>query len=226
MAGNNGLNGYRTKPLYTFSEAAHLADVSIPTVKNWLYGYGDRPPLFATVTERKEAMVSFLQLIEIVVAARFRKAENTKFETVRLAHKNAQEIFEVEYPFAHMQLRALGGHIVYHIRGQKPDVSLQALDSPEQWTMPGLVQQEIQRFEYDSVFGFVEKWHPQGKDIPIMIDPQISTGLPTIRNRGVTIQAVYDRFMARNPIDFIAKDLKLSPEQIEEAIRYADKVAV
>ena len=48
--GHESANGWRTQSMYSFSEAAHLADVSTTTVKNWLFGYTVKgrevPPLF------------------------------------------------------------------------------------------------------------------------------------------------------------------------------------
>ena len=113
---NNGQNGWRTQPMYSFSEVAHLAGVSTTTVRNWIFGY--------TIDERQVSPLlkaspdqttfcSFLQLIEIVVAARFRMAEHTSFQTVRSAYENAQKEFRLEYPFAHLQLKSIGRHIVH-----------------------------------------------------------------------------------------------------------------
>ena len=36
---HQALDGWRTESMYTFGEAAHLANVSTTTVKNWLFGY-------------------------------------------------------------------------------------------------------------------------------------------------------------------------------------------
>ena len=69
---------WRTQPMYSFAEAAHLADVSSSTVRNWLLGYTGKGreirPLFSSPTDNGPR-VSFLQLIELVVAAKFRKAK-------------------------------------------------------------------------------------------------------------------------------------------------------
>ena len=86
----NGSDGWRTNPLYTVPEAAHMAHVSSNTVRNWLYGTERHEPLFRVPPA---PMVSFLQLVEIVIAANFRKAENVSFDRVRRAYANAQEIF-------------------------------------------------------------------------------------------------------------------------------------
>ncbi len=68
--GHSNFNGWRTQPMYTFSEAAQLARVSTSTVRNWLRGYSgperDTQPIFTT-HDRNVAMVSFLNLIEIVI---------------------------------------------------------------------------------------------------------------------------------------------------------------
>ena len=75
----HSLNGWRTDPMYTFAEAGHLANVSPGTVRNWLFGYStrerDAPPLFLPKPDQGP-IVSFLQLIEIMVVGRLRKQEH------------------------------------------------------------------------------------------------------------------------------------------------------
>ena len=161
----NGHNGWRTQPMYSFAEAAHLAQVSVGTVRNWLLGYStierEVQPLFKGHPEEERAC-SFLQLIEIVVAAKFRKAERQTFKTVRQAYDNAREIWpHLEYPFASLELKAIGGHIVRIIR--VPGIPLQAIDQPEQYTIPDLVQETLAQIEYE--YELASKWYPIGKGI-------------------------------------------------------------
>ena len=221
------LDVWRTESMYTFGEAAHLAGVSTTTVKNWLFGYRVRgrevPPLFPSGSG---AMVSFLQMIEIMVAGRFRKSasgKNVPFTAVRDAYLNAQESSGIEYPFAHMKLEALGGHIVHLLREGGSLDSFQALDAPEQWTLPGLLRETIDQIEYDHELA--ARWFPIGKNVPIVVDPRLSTGLPVIQGRGVTVQAIRKRFYAGLNIDFIAKDFEMAPHLVETALRYSEKVA-
>ena len=226
--GHQALNGWRTESMYTFSEAAHLANVSTTTVKNWLFGYTvkgrEAPPLFPS---GNGAMVSFLQMIEIMVAGRFRKSalggRNVPLRAVRDAYLNARELSGIEYPFAHMRLEALGGHIVHLLRaGGSPDL-FQALDAPEQWTLPGLLRETIYQIEYDQEL--VARWFPIGKKVPIVIDPRYSTGQPVIQGRGVTVQAIRKRFNAGLNIDLIAEDFKMNRVLVETALRYSERVA-
>ena len=226
----NGSNGWRTDPMYTFSEAAHLARVSPGTVRNWLLGYTTQertiPPLFHAEATHP-AIVSFLQLVEIVVAATFRKAERKSFQTVRRAYENARKEFGLDFPFAHLRLGAIGGHIVHYIRGDGSVSSFQAMDEPHQWTLPGLVQEVVEDQLYYDERELAARWYPVGKSVPIVVDPRFSSGAPTIVGRGVTVGAIYNRWKNGNlSMDFIAEDFQLDREQVEQACKFAaDKIA-
>ena len=228
MTSSNGRDEWRTQPMYTFGEAGHLAHVSASAVRNWLLGYTGHygeavTPLFREPSTGG-AMVSFLQLIEIVVAGNFRKAERVGFQTVRRAYENARTQWNIEYPFAHLRIEALGGHIVQWLRSERPGPSMQALDGPRQWTLPGLVLETLAQLDWES--DLAARWYPIGKSVQIVVDPRITSGLPTIAGRGVTVDIIHRRFKAGQRLDYIAEDFALELALVEEAIRYAEKVAV
>ena len=223
-------NGWRTEPLYTIRETARLAQVSSSTVRRWLYGYAPdprwpedkSPPVFGDSPE--SPFVSFLQLIEIVIASDFRKVGHVRLDTVREAYQNARAEWGVEYPFAHLNLESLGGHIIRWIRGDDQAVSgARAVDSPEQWGLPGLVTEEIHKLDYEQQLA--ARWYPVGKDMPIVVDPLFSSGLPTIKGRGVTVGAIFRRWKAGHLIEFIADDLQLEPALVQRTLQYAEKLA-
>ncbi len=226
-ANGNGNNGYRTQPMYSYREVSRFAHVSVSTVRNWLHGYTNTrgqavAPLFPEHPQIEPAS-SFLQLIEIVVAARFRKAMKVRFDRVRAAYENARKLYSLEYPFASLELTAIGGHIVHIIL--VPDAGMQAIDQPELYTIPGLVQELIQHeLEFDNELA--SRWHPLGKEIPIVVDPKVSAGLPVVEGRGVTVEAIYRRFKAGQETAFIANDYDMPSTLVEHAIRYREQVAV
>jgi len=218
---------WRTQPMYSFSEAARLANVSTSTVRNWFLGYTTRnakeiPPLFPEGVVQN-SMISFLQLIETVVAAQLRNADNVSYRNVHDAYRNAKEIFGVEYPFAHLDLESRGGHIIARLEGEQPGESLQTLDSPEQWTLPALVLETISQIEYEG--DLAARWFPVVKERHIVIDPQISSGVPTITERGVSVRTIRKRREAGHKIEFIAKDLALETDVVETVLQYADRIA-
>ncbi len=223
---NNGNNSWRTDPLYTINETAHLANVSSMTVRRWLFGYqtSDRQVPAILGEQEKSPLVSFLQLAEIVVASSFRR-NRIKLERIRMAHDFAQQEWGIDFPFASLKLEPLGGHVLHLFDEQKPGASLATLDTRlQQWTLPGLVRETLSTFDYE--IELAARWYPVGKTVPIVVDPRFSAGMPTILNRRVTIQAIYKRFKVGYSTKFIASDLKVHRDVVEEAIRYQDKVAV
>ena len=220
-------NGWRTEPLYTIREAAHLAHVSSNTVRRWLYGYAPdprrpddkSPPIFGESPE--SPFVSFLQLVEIVIASDFRKVSHVNLDKVREAYGEARASWRVDYPFAHLNLESLGSRIIQWIKGE--DRTAQVVTAREQWSLPGLVTQEIRKLDYEE--DLAARWYPVGKDMPIVVDPLFSSGLPTITGRGVTVDAIYRRWKAGHRIEFIATDLQVDTALIERALQYADQIA-
>ena len=233
---NGGPASYQAEPMYSFAEASRYADVSRGTVRNWLLGYEakDRKasPLF-TPSEEQGPMVSFLQLIEIIVAAKFRKAQHKPYKVVYAAYRNAKGLFHIEYPFAHLRLETLGGHIV-HILEEGPTAGYQAMDQPEVRSLPrfaipeqplpgGPVLELVHQLDYEDELA--RRWYPIGKSIPIVLDPTVSAGLPTIEHRGVTVDILLRRWrVAKQSIDFMARDFELDREVIESALQFADRI--
>lgn len=223
------LNGQRTEPLYTISEAARLAHVSPNTVRRWLFGYApDRrhpwyttPPVFDR-SEEGNPFVSFLQLVEIVIASDFRKVGHVKLDTVRHAYENAKAEWGIQYPFAHLELETLGGHIIRWLKAGTVSAA-QAVDLPEQWSLPGLVTEEIHKLDYERQLA--ARWYPVGKSVPIVVDPLFSSGLPTILGRGVTVITIHKRWKAGQLIEFIADDLQIESTLVQRVLQYADKLA-
>jgi len=116
------------------------------------------------------------------------------FQTVRRAYENAKAQWNVEYPFAHVRLESLGGHIVERLRSELPSRSLQALDQPLQWTLPSLVLETLEQLDFESELA--ARCYPVGKSIPIVVDRKITSGLPTIVGRGVTVEVIHQRSKA------------------------------
>ena len=171
--------------------------------------------------------MSSLQLIEIMVAGRLRKAEHASFKGVYCAYQNAREAYShLEYPFARIELEAIGGHIIHLIHGDLPIERYQALDELKQWTLPGMVELRKVTDQLDFERDLASRWWPVGKDVPIVIDPQFGSGVPTIVGRGVTVSTIHKRFVeGKLGVEFLMEDYQLGREQIEHAIRYGRQLA-
>src|SRR5205823_4438717 len=119
--------------------------------------------------------VSFLQLVEIMVVARFRHL-GIKLQRLREAHAYAQDAFLLRYPFASLPLTSAGGRILHDFDVQHPG-QLLALDmGGGQYTLPGIVTKGLGNLDYQGTDPWAVRWFPEGKGTPVVIDPHVSGG--------------------------------------------------
>jgi hypothetical protein len=73
-----------------------------------------------------------------------------------------------------------------------------ALLTRGQIAFPEIIRSLSTKLEFEDVteFGFAKRWYPRGMDGRIVIDPEISFGRPTLVNRGVATNNIYDLFLA------------------------------
>jgi uncharacterized protein (DUF433 family) len=167
------------------------------------------------------AEVSFLQLIELDMARKFRE-HGVLLRRVRRAHAYARKELGVKYPFAWLHLATDGVRILKMYQDEHPDTMI-VLDEGGQLTLPNTVTEELTHFEYDE--SYTARWFPVSGSVPIVIDPHFGAGQPTIPGRGLTIRAIRDREKAGDTIEFIASDFRLRPEVVKTALAYADRYA-
>lgn len=216
---------WRLSPSYTISQAAKIAGTHPINVHRWLYGVeyrsGKMKPVFG---EREETpTLSFIELAEIIVVVRFRQ-KPVKLEELRQAYSYAKEQLGIEYPFAHIKLKTDGVNVLAVFEKDHPKASLLALNKRGQFTLPQQVINALELFDYEGEFA--ARWYPEGKNVPIVIDPRYSAGRPSIPARRLPISLLYNRWKAGENIRYIASDYALPKDIVEEALRYAENYVV
>lgn len=211
----------RTGNVYSIWDAAKLAELPYSTALRWLQGGIDYSPVFGA-PRCLDGYTSFLELAELVVAAKFRKYGG-KTSKIRRAHRVARLAWpDLEYPFASLRLRQLGGEIIHAADEEDPEGPALALSMDNrQWVLPGMVKEAMDLFDFDETSsGLARRWFPAGRNTPIVMDPRIAGGVITVEGTGVTLETLVRRVTAHEPIKFIAKDLGIPRRTIEEAIRH------
>ncbi|MCL4369639.1 MAG: DUF433 domain-containing protein [Chloroflexi bacterium] len=225
------LDTFRTGKAYTAARAARLAGTTAATVRRWLFGYEapghQMAPVFGAgraTGEDGPLVVSFLELVEIAVVARFRSAESrhgrVSLERLRRAHNFARERLGLPYPFATLNLFEFGGHLLHEFDTQYPGPGILALDLQGQWALPGLVRDEMAHLDFGARDPFAVRWFPKGRNVPIVIDPHIAAGRPTILDSGVTLETLSRRWHGGESIKDLVLDYELVPRVVEEALKY------
>ena len=216
---------FRVGKAYTVRQAADFAAVSSKTIRDWLWAvdtdghsvkrvFGDK-----TRDEDAPASVSLLDLAEIVVVARWRRLK-VKLERIRAAHQFAREEWNAPYPFATLNLLTLGGHVLGRFQETIPGQKLVVLSSPQQYVLPDMVKDELLQFDYNADDHLAERWHPYGRDLPVVVDPHYGGGVPTVEGRGVSIDIILKRWKAKQGFQTIARDLRLKPPQVEAILQH------
>jgi uncharacterized protein (DUF433 family) len=216
---------WRISPTYSISQAAKIAGTHAINIRRWLYGveysFGKMKPVFG---KREEAAVlSFIELAEIIVVVRFRQ-KPVKLEELRRAYSYAKDQLGIEYPFAHAKLKTEGRNVLAVYQGDHPDASLLALNKSGQFTLPQQVINALELFDYEEEFA--ARWYPAGKNVPIIVDPRYSAGRPSIPERRLPISLLYKRWKAGENISYLASDYALPKDVVEEALRHAEHYVI
>jgi uncharacterized protein (DUF433 family) len=182
-----------------------------------VFGSREKPSRGETV------QASFLELVEILVAARFRIDEKVSLKRIRSAHEFARKELLVPFPFASLEFVQNGGHLMHRFEDTEPGPGHMALDLHGQWALPEVVQGAYDAVEFDEQMhgAFASRYYPFGRTTPIIVDPHLAAGRPVLLGTRVPIRTIADRFRAGDSIVLLASDYDLETSTVEEAIRLA-----
>ncbi len=196
-----GLGSCLIDPSYGIKDAQGITGVSATAIRRWLSGYPTGvQEIKARWISRNDRwpdplLVSFLELIEILVAGKLKVATGKSFAAIRKYNDALSSEWDISFPFAHQDM-------------------LKGSDA-----LPEPVVKTLHQMEYDN--GFVSRWHPFGKDGSLALDPRRASGQPAIKDRRVRVVDVRGRFKAGESMEFIAYDFDLEQAEVEAALRYA-----
>lgn len=157
-------------PAYQVGEAARYADISPQTVAAW---HNSEKKLLSKKDSREK--LSYLQLIEIAVVAAFRKAK-FPLKEIRAARDYVRRELKSPYPFAEYKFKSLGKSLLTK-DGQH---RLLKANQGGQFVWEEIVGPLLKEFEYEHE-GVAVRWHVAGSGSPIVIDPRISFGVPSVQ---------------------------------------------
>jgi uncharacterized protein (DUF433 family) len=136
-----------------------------------------------------------------------RKAD-ISLQKIRKAREYASKTFGVEYPFAELQWQTEGKHLLLELKDILGDSELGKLvvaDKSGQEAWKPVMAERFMQFEYEDNIAL--KWHLRGINNPILIDPRISFGAPTIH--GLPTWTIRGRYEAGETIEEIHDDFSL-----------------
>ena len=221
-------------PAYSVTYASRLVKISPWRAKRWLAGYqyrysvrsgsekreGRQPPVVHRKRDLGRTYASFIEVIDLLFVREFLE-QGVSLQKLRRALNEAEERLDKSH-FAHEVFFTNGKEIF--LRLQQTDIIL--LLSGGQWAMPPVIEQLAHRIDFDETTKIARRWHPLGKDIPIVIDPLVSFGRPAIEGKGIATANVFDLFKAEGEnLQAASSWLGVSDFEAEAAIGFERQLA-
>ncbi len=204
-------------PAYRVAAAARYAQTTRQTVTRWHRGM-EAGGAGMPEREPREAL-SYLQLIEVAVVAAFRH-KGVSLKGIRTARDYAAQQFECEFPFAQLEFARAGRDLLLNLEDILPGDEAGAIVA-NKWGQRAW-DEFLPEFEYEGG-DIVVQWHVRGKQSPILIDPRIAFGAPTVS--GVPTWTIRGRREAGETIDEIVDDFSLEREEVLAALDFEDVAA-
>jgi uncharacterized protein (DUF433 family) len=214
--GSNRAEPWRKRlhlPAYQIGEAARYARISTQTVVAW-----HKVDQRRVLSEKEDGQrLSYLQLIELAVVAGFRKAR-IPLPEIRAAREYVKRNLKSEHPFAEYQFKRYGKSLFTEFEEDKTGrKKLLKANQAGQLAWKEIVGPLLKEFEYEPE-GVAIRWHVAGPSSPIIIDPRLSFGTPTVN--GVPTWIVRGRFDAGESDRVIADDFGIDLPAVREALKF------
>lgn len=228
------ITSFRTSKTYTVTQAARLAGTSAENIRNWFVGRetvgNKRVPVLGPRERRPGTplLVSFLDLAELIVVARYRAGGGRRIPLKRLraAHAFARQKLGIEYPFASAIFKVQGGNIIHQYEEANPGPGIIAIDTGGNYMLPIEMDEALDLFDFDrSEDELAERWYPAGKMVPVVVDPEYGAGWPVVAGRNVRASVLVQRWQAGWEYEEIADDFGLPVAVVAAAIREGVKLA-
>lgn len=202
-------------PCYTIGQAARLTHVSSATIRDW-HKLSNRKPVLGS--RQLGAALSYFQLIELAVVAAARHA-GVSLRAIRNTREYCARSLKLSFPFAHLRFQTDGRELIVdqaQLDGEKSRDHLVEASNLGQMAWKEIMGRLVE-FDYDHA-DFVTRWFVDGRKSPIVIDPRIAFGAPSIG--GIPTSLLNLRVQSGESPDYVAEDFDLDIEGVLSAIDF------
>jgi uncharacterized protein (DUF433 family) len=225
---DQGLEQYaRTVPLYTLADAARIIGMSHNTLQKWTRGY-DYPttfqgtkssrPLVTSTPPQDGLCIPFDGLAEAFVLTRLRAA-GVKMPKIRPAVEKLGDEFGITHALLSERLKTDGATVLFEYTvddypGNEPATSLAEVTSKQMAFEEGL-EDSLQTISYSD--HVLHSFMLPRYDLPVVVDPSLNAGRPTLAEYWVRLEDLQDRVDAGEDVDDVADDYGI-PESAARAL--------
>lgn len=216
--------------IYTPREVSHLTGLSPSRVTRWVSGYSFRRgetvrqsgPLIVRNSDHGPSL-TFLDLVEVLFVRAFLE-HGVTMKTIRTAAAKAVDLFKTHHPFAVKRFETDGRAVFARlIQGDPPtEQVMNVVDG--QAVFPEVVCRYLKQLDYD-VAGEAARWWPLGKTEPVVVDPNVSFGVPVTTEGYVPTQSVFGALRAGETEQSVANWYGISIDEVRAAEKFEQRLA-
>jgi len=210
--------------IYTLAEVSRLTEVHPSTVRTWFKGRSDRAGSGAVFRSDYQPIgddyaVSFLDLIDVLVAGQFRFRYKVPMRVVRRAHELLQDDLNTNHPFCHANLHTDGKRIFRSVADRLGEENLSDVVSRQQFFLH--IKEKLDHIDYSEITKLAHRWRIANG---IVVDPSICMGKPIVEHTGITSYVVASQYYANMKDAALVADLyKLSENDVINAVKFEQR---
>ncbi len=219
------------QPAYAPAEAARILGLPVATLRAWSFGQtsgGGRhfQPVIKPA-DKAAKLLSFANLCELHVLSAIRRNHRISLPKVRASLDYVRERLDSDRPLLDRNFKTNGIDLFVRHASKLLNVSRQG-----QQALRGEFEIALDRIVRDTrgmpirLFPF-SRTSTTTVDQPrtVVVDPQLSFGRPVISKVAVPTGIIFDRFRAGDSLAEMARDYGVAEADIEEALRFEQRLA-
>ncbi len=228
-------------PMYSQATASRLVRLSQGRVRRWLRGYGydytpvgektpqrrKKPPVVHRGETEGSQYASFLDLIEMFLVKQLIDDPHVHL-SIQKIRKALDEVKSRSGGHHHLALRRIwssGSELYQLLTQEEEDKEMVQLLSGGQRVFTDVIMKAAHHIDLGKTIEFVEKWYPLGNEEPVVIDPRISFGAPTITGRRIETANIYDLYLGEgHNIDRVCFWMDLTEREVRAALAYEESL--
>lgn len=223
--------------LYRQSDAARLLGIRPGRLRRWVQGYTYRPR--PTSTDRRyqdpvvhsdvprvagEIALSFLELMELRVVVKLLEFPNISLQKIRRAGDKGSALLDTRHPFASRRIFTDGREILASLEaGLEADSDLVELTHSrgEQIASVEIMRPILDEIDYNEETALAELWWPWTRSVPIVLNPRIMFGAPTISPTRITT-SMLAQLAQHGPEAEVADAYEIPPDAVARAVEFEE----
>jgi len=213
--------------VYAVLEAAGLLGLRADRARAWLDGYERQSAQCAPVIRVEptgEDVVTWGEFVELGYLREYRR-KGVPLQRLRPVIDELRREFDTPYPLATAKPYILGKELVLDLQERNgiPSAIAIVIRSGQQILLAHDAQRFFKKVEFEAPEeGDVRRLHPAGLASPVVIDPLVRFGRPSVQ--GVATERLWELFDAGEPIEQIADGYEIPTEEIRAAIAYEEQL--